>query len=231
MSELLKVEGICRTFGSVTAVDDVSLHLAPKEIVAILGRSGSGKSTLLNLLVGLEGADRGRICYRGQDIVPMNEEQLALWRRKEVGLVFQNFNLIQTLSALENVAFPLYPEKMSTAERRKRALAALEQVGLAHRADHRPTQLSGGEQQRVAIARALIQNPPLIFADEPTGNLDSKTGDEILKLFQRLRDENGVALLIITHDENKVASIADRVIRMADGRIVEDAAANQAVSQ
>jgi len=217
-NNLLQAEGLRKAFGTVEAVRDVSLCIAPGESVAVMGRSGSGKSTLLSLLAGLERPTSGRIAYRGRDLSGLDEDALALWRRDNIGLVFQSFHLIPTLSALENVAFPLYPAKMTTAERRRRAAERLAQVGLAERATHRPSRLSGGEQQRVAIARALVNNPGLILADEPTGNLDSATGDEILALFQRLRVETGAALLIITHDE-KVAALADRVVRMQDGRL------------
>jgi putative ABC transport system ATP-binding protein len=220
-NNLLQAEVLRKTFGTVEAVRDVSLCIAPGEAVAVMGRSGSGKSTLLNLLAGLERPTSGRIAYRGRDLSALDEDALALWRRDNIGLVFQSFHLIPTLSALENVAFPLYPAKMTTAERRRRAAERLAQVGLAERATHRPSRLSGGEQQRVAIARALVNNPGLILADEPTGNLDSATGDEILALFQRLRVETGAALLIITHDE-KVAALADRVVRMQDGRLTNE---------
>lgn len=220
-NNLLQAEGLRKTFGTVEAVRDVSLCIAPGASVAVMGRSGSGKSTLLNLLAGLERLTSGRIAYRGRDLSGLDEDALALWRRDNVGLVFQSFHLIPTLSALENVAFPLYPAKMTPAERRRRAAERLAQVGLAERATHRPSRLSGGEQQRVAIARALVNNPGLILADEPTGNLDSATGDEILALFQRLRGETGAALLIITHDE-KVAARADRIVRIEDGRLTND---------
>lgn len=220
-NNLLQAEGLRKAFGTVEAVRDVSLCIAPGESVAVMGRSGSGKSTLLSLLAGLERPTSGRIAYRGRDLSGLDEDALALWRRDNIGLVFQSFHLIPTLSALENVAFPLYPAKMTTAERRRRAAERLAQVGLAERATHRPSRLSGGEQQRVAIARALVNNPGLILADEPTGNLDSATGDEILALFQRLRVETGAALLIITHDE-KVAALADRVVRMQDGRLTNE---------
>jgi len=218
MSELLRVEGVRKSFGAVAAVCGVDLHLMEGEALSIVGRSGSGKTTLLHLLAGLEEADAGHIFYRSRDIVGLDEESLALWRRREVGLVFQFFHLIPTLSALENVAFPLYPERIAPAKRRERAVVCLDQVGLAHRATHRPSELSGGEQQRVAIARALVHQPSLILADEPTGNLDTKTSDEILTLFGRLRADNGLALVIVTHDE-KVAAVADRTVHMTDGRI------------
>jgi putative ABC transport system ATP-binding protein len=219
VSELLRTESLSKSFGAVTAVNQINLHINTGEIVAIMGRSGSGKSTAMHLLAGLEKPSSGHVFYRGQDIAGLDEDALALWRREHIGLVFQTFHLIPTLSALENVAFPLYPNGVPAAERRRRAAARLEMVGLAHRATHRPSRLSGGEQQRVAIARALINDPGLILADEPTGNLDSETGREILALFHRLRDEAGISFLIVTHDV-EVAATADRVIRMKDGEIV-----------
>ena len=219
MSELLQAESLNKSFGTVTAVKNIDLRVNSGEIVAIMGRSGSGKSTTMHLLAGLEIPSGGHVFYQGRDIAGLDEDALALWRRGNIGLVFQAFHLIPTLSALENVAFPLYPAKVSAAERRQRAAARLELVGLADRATHRPSRLSGGEQQRVAIARALINDPGLVLADEPTGNLDSETGREILSLFHRLRNEAGVSFLIVTHDD-EVAATADRVIRMQDGEIV-----------
>jgi ABC-type lipoprotein export system ATPase subunit len=215
---LLQVENVQKSFGALAAVRDVSLEVAKGEFVAIMGRSGSGKSTLLNLIAGLESPTSGRILYQGKEISSLDEDSLAQWRRVNIGLVFQSFHLIPTLDALENVAFPLYPLKMTAAERRKYAAERLDQVGLASRSDHLPTRLSGGEQQRVAIARALVNHPSLILADEPTGNLDTTTGEEILTLFRRLNAETGVALLIITHDE-KVAQATDRTLYMQDGRL------------
>ncbi|MFG2466163.1 ABC transporter ATP-binding protein [Streptomyces canus] len=214
-SEALKAEGIRKSFGAVTAVAGIDLTIHVGEFVAIVGRSGSGKSTLLNLLAGLDSPDAGRISSQG-DALPTGEDALADWRREHVGLVFQAFHLIPTLSALENVAIPLYPLRMSAAERQEQARKRLEQVGLGHRTTHRPGQLSGGEQQRVAIARALVGEPTLILADEPTGNLDTSTGQEILDMFQQLRQETGFALVVVTHDE-KVAAAADRQIRLQDG--------------
>ncbi|MCA9953631.1 MAG: ABC transporter ATP-binding protein [Anaerolineales bacterium] len=218
MSDLLKATSLSKTFGSVTAVSNVNLTINPGEIVAIMGRSGSGKTTTMHLLAGLETPSGGEVIYHGQNIAGLDEDALALWRRENIGLIFQAFHLIPTLSALENIAFPLYPASVSATERRQRATERLAQVGLANRADHRPSRLSGGEQQRVAIARALINNPGLILADEPTGNLDSQTGQEILALFQRLRQEAGLSFVIVTHDD-EVAATADRVLRMRDGKI------------
>ncbi len=218
MNKLLSAEGLSKHFGAVTAVSNIDLQINSGEIVAIMGRSGSGKSTAMHLLAGLESPSDGHVFYQGKDIAGLNEDELALWRRANIGLIFQAFHLIPTLSALENVAFPLYPDGVKTAER-DRAAERLAMVGLADRATHRPSRLSGGEQQRVAIARALINNPGLILADEPTGNLDTETGNEILALFHRLRDEAGVSFLIVTHDD-EVAATADRVIRMKDGEIV-----------
>ncbi|MCL4394595.1 MAG: ABC transporter ATP-binding protein [Chloroflexi bacterium] len=220
MSDLLFAERLRKSFGPLEAVRAASLRLAPGEIVAVVGRSGSGKTTLLHLLAGLEQPTSGRILYSDQEVSRLDEEALALWRRANIGLVFQAFHLIPTLSALENVAFPLYPMRLSAAERRTRATEHLAQVGLADRAQHRPSRLSGGEQQRVAIARALVNSPRLILADEPTGNLDSATGDEILALFKKLRAETGAAFLVITHDD-KVATAADRVLHMADGVLAD----------
>src|SRR4030042_354074 len=216
MSDLLQANNLQKLFGVLQAVREASLRIAAGEIVAGMGRSGSGKTTLLHMLAGLERPTAGKILYRGEDVGMLDEDALALWRRANIGLVFQAFHLIPTLSAIENVAFPLYPMRMSILERRARAGAHLDQVGLSDRAQHRPSRLSGGEQQRGAIARALVYKPPLIFADEPTGNLDSATGDEILALFNELRNETGAAFLIITHDD-KVAAAADRGLKKVDG--------------
>jgi len=216
VNELLNADSLCKTFGAVSAVRGLSLEIGRGEIVAMMGRSGSGKSTAMHMLAGLEQPSAGHVMYEGRDLAGLDEDALALWRRANIGLVFQAFHLIPTLSALENVAFPLYPEKVPAEERRSRAAARLDLVGLGDRAKHRPGQLSGGEQQRVAIARALINDPGLILADEPTGNLDTETGREILDLFSHLRDEADVAFLIVTHDD-EVAASADRVIEMKDG--------------
>ena len=219
MNKVITAKSLVKSFGTVTAVDGVDIEINAGEIVVLMGRSGSGKTTAMHLLAGLEETTSGEIHYQEKELSGLDEDALALWRRENIGLVFQSFHLIPTLSALENVAFPLYPSDISVTERSERAESRLGMVGLADRATHRPSHLSGGEQQRVAIARALINNPDLILADEPTGNLDSETGKEILALFHRLRNEAGVAFLIVTHDD-EVAATADRVIRMKDGKII-----------
>jgi putative ABC transport system ATP-binding protein len=221
VNDLIKAEDLCKNFGPIEAVRRANIQISLGEFVAVMGRSGSGKTTLLHLLAGLERPTAGKVLFQGQDVSNLDEDKLALWRRDHIGLVFQAFFLIPTLSALENVAFPLYPAKILAAERRRRAEERLAHVGLIQRADHRPTRLSGGEQQRVAIARAMINHPSLILADEPTGNLDSTTEAEIMALFQKLRQETGAALFIITHDE-KVAAAADRILYMQDGVLSDE---------
>jgi putative ABC transport system ATP-binding protein len=218
VNELLKCVDLHKSFGRVDVVRGVNLSLQTGTFSSIMGRSGSGKTTLLHLLSALEAPTSGSISFEGREISSLNEDQLALWRREHIGLVFQAFHLIPTLSALENVAFPLYPMKVSAEDRREKARARLEQVGLGHRLEHRPSRLSGGEQQRVAIARALINHPTLILADEPTGNLDKKSGEEILDIFARLNREEGVAVIVVTHD-SEVAAIAKHSFTMVDGKL------------
>jgi ABC-type lipoprotein export system ATPase subunit len=218
VSELMKCVDLHKSFGRVDVVRGVSLSLPAGSFSAIMGRSGSGKTTLLHLISALEAPTSGRLFFEGEELSALNEDRLALWRRQHIGLVFQAFHLIPTLSALENVAFPLYPMKVSPEERRERARARLEQVGLGHRLDHRPSRLSGGEQQRVAIARALVNRPTLILADEPTGNLDKKNGEEILELFKKLNEEEGVAIVVVTHDSD-VAAVAKLRFAMVDGKL------------
>jgi predicted ABC-type transport system involved in lysophospholipase L1 biosynthesis ATPase subunit len=216
---ILSCENLTKKYENLLVVDSISLTCAEGELLAIGGQSGSGKSTLLSLLSGLEYADAGEIYLDGQPLSKLNEDKLALLRRDKVGFVFQSFNLIPTLSALENVEFPLFPIKSAKKDMEKRAVKLLEIVGLKDRLHHLPAKLSGGEKQRVAIARALINNPKIVFADEPTGNLDSATGAEIFSLIKKLNQEMGITFLFVTHDENLIAK-ADRTIRMKDGRLV-----------
>lgn len=201
----------------VVALHDVDLDVEQGEFVAITGPSGSGKSTLLHVLGGLDRPDRGEVRLEGRAISNLTPDELAVVRRRRLGFVLQFFNLLPTLSAEENVAFPLNLDSVGDAQ--ERALAALRSVGLEHRAKHRPAQLSGGEQQRVALARALVTNPAVVFADEPAGNLDSLTGEDILKLLRDTAD-GGQTIVMVTHDLRS-ASFADRVIRIVDGELVE----------
>jgi putative ABC transport system ATP-binding protein len=216
--ELVKVYR--RGANEVRAVDGVSLEVPKGEMLAIMGRSGSGKTTLLDLLGCLLRPTSGDLDVDGESVARASDAELAAIRRQRIGFVFQEFNLIPTLTAIENVLLPLrYGPKRADA--RERAAALLDRVGLAQRATHRPSELSGGEQQRVAIARALVNEPAVILADEPTGELDSTTSDQILDTLRELNRERGVTLVVVTHDPG-VAGRADRIIRMSDGRIVAD---------
>jgi len=203
------------------ALRGVDLYVDYGEFLAIVGPSGSGKSTLLHLIGGLDKPTRGEIYVGGVDISKLSENELANYRNKSIGFVFQFFNLIPYLSAVENVELPMAIAGVPLNERRKRALKLLELVGLADKAFKRPTELSGGEQQRVAIARALINNPKLILADEPTGNLDSVTGASIMKLFRRLVDESSVTVVMVTHNVENLRFV-DRVYRLKDGKIIRE---------
>ena len=204
----------------VDALRGVNLTIAPGEFVALVGPSGSGKSTVLNLIGGLDRPTEGKIWVDGVELTAQDERGLTAHRRHRVGFVFQSFNLLPRLTALENVALPLMFGRVPGRERLTRARALLEQVGLADRLNHRPTQLSGGEQQRVAIARSLVAEPALLLADEPTGNLDTTTGSDIMTLLNALNVERGLTLLVVTHDP-EVAAFADRIVRLRDGRVVE----------
>ena len=205
------------TEAEVAALKGVDLRIMPGEFVAIMGPSGSGKSTLMNLIGCLDTPTSGRYECDGVDVSTLDAEELAALRRDKIGFVFQGFHLLPRMDATDNVAMPLGYAGVPHAERRERALASLASVGLGERAGHRPNELSGGQQQRVAIARALVNHPPILLADEPTGALDSKTGEEILALFKQLRDD-GHTVILITHDA-QVAAHADRTYEMHDGEL------------
>ena len=204
----------------VHALRGINLKVYPGDFIAVLGPSGSGKSTLLNLIGALDKPTEGKVIIDGIDISTLNEDQLAELRRK-IGFVFQFFNLIPRLSALENVELPLAIAGVSKSERRKRAMELLKIVGLEDRMKHKPTELSGGEQQRVAIARALVNNPRYLLMDEPTGNIDSKTAAEIMKLVKKLNEEEGVTIILVTHNQF-VANHAKRVVYIVDGVLKEE---------
>jgi ABC-type lipoprotein export system ATPase subunit len=216
---ILTGTGLRKKYGDLEVVKGVSLSIDDGEFVCLTGKSGSGKTTLLSLLSGLERPTSGHVKLDGKDITSATEDELALFRRENVGFIFQSFNLIPTLSAWENVALPLFPMKMRGDERKRRATDLLERMELGHRMDHLPSALSGGEKQRVAIARALVTHPKVLFADEPTGNLDSATEEAIMEILNRLHTKEKVAILMVTH-ELELAKSADRLIRMQDGEIL-----------
>ena len=218
-STILSGTDLSKKYGDLEVVKGVSLSIDAGEFVCLVGKSGCGKTTLLSLLSGLEKPTKGRVILNGKEINGASEDALALFRRENVGFIFQSFNLIPTLSAWENIALPLFPLKMTNEERRKRATELLEKMELGHRVEHLPSALSGGEKQRVAIARALVNHPKIIFADEPTGNLDSGTGEAIMDILNKLNRDEGVAVLMVTH-EAELAKTANRLIRMKDGEIM-----------
>ncbi|MGW4400205.1 ABC transporter ATP-binding protein [Amycolatopsis nivea] len=224
MKPVLAVSGLRKTYGSgetaVHALRGVDLQVWPGEYVAIMGASGSGKSTLLNMLGCLDTPTSGRYLLDGFSVADLNERQLALLRNRKIGFIFQSFNLVPRTSALSNVELPMVYSGLKRGERRRRALAALEMVGLTDRAKHLPNELSGGQQQRVAVARALVGGPALLLADEPTGNLDHASTVDVLGVFDRL-NALGRTVVVITH-EDEVSRHAHRVVRVSDGRIVSD---------
>jgi putative ABC transport system ATP-binding protein len=220
---LIQIENLHRHFQmgreTVRALDGVTLHIRAGELLGISGSSGSGKSTLMYLIGGLDRPTSGRIRVGQQDISSLDEDGLADYRQHKIGFIFQMFNLIPTLTAAENVEFPMFFKGYASSERRRRALEYLDIVGLGERTNHRPTELSGGQQQRVAIARALVNNPSIILADEPTGNLDSRSGSEVLSLLKQLNEE-GRTVVIVSHDATVIAETS-RSIRLHDGQLVE----------
>ena len=213
ITKVYRMEGV-----EVRALDGVDITVGHGDSLAIMGPSGSGKSTLLGLLGGLDRPTSGSLAFEGRDVARLSDDELARLRNQVIGFVFQNFQLLPRTSALGNVGLPLVYRGLPRGERRERATAALEAVGLGHRLQHRPSQLSGGEQQRVAIARALAAEPAMLLADEPTGNLDSRSGDEVLDLLVRLRDERGVAVVVVSHDAG-VAERFERTVQVRDGRL------------
>lgn len=203
----------------VIALNKVNLKIERGDFIAIMGPSGSGKTTLINIIGGLDRPTKGTIILDGNDLNEMNETALTQLRCRKIGFVFQSYNLIPILTALENVELPTVAAKLSGDEGRSRALSILKQVGLTDRINHRPLELSGGEQQRVAVARALVNSPSIVLADEPTGNLDSETGLQLINLIQKLNSESGVTFIICTHDQ-MVAKHANRIVRIKDGSLV-----------
>ncbi len=225
MTALIRAADLRRHFTmgdqTVRALDGVSTEVASGEFLAMMGPSGSGKSTLLYLLGGLDRPTAGRIWIAGQELSALDENALAAYRQRQIGFIFQSFHLVPTMTALENVMFPMVFARVPQAERRERAAALLALVGLGERLAHRPTELSGGQQQRVAIARALANDPPIILADEPTGNLDSQMGEEIMRLLVRLNREEGRTILIVSHDPT-VTDYTTRALHLRDGKLVEE---------
>src|SRR5215467_8331874 len=222
VSDLTKTYAMDGT--SVEALRGVSLGVERGEFVAIVGPSGSGKSTFMHILGCLDRPTNGRYVLDGKDVSNLGDDELSTIRNRQIGFVFQGFNLLARTSAVENVELPLlyaHHPRVSAAERRTRALRALAAVGLEERAEHHPNQLSGGQQQRVAIARALLNDPAILLADEPTGNLDSRTSIEVMEIFQRLKEDRGITIVLITH-EPQVAEYGSRIIRFKDGRVVSD---------
>jgi putative ABC transport system ATP-binding protein len=209
----------------VRAVNGVSLRIGTGEFVALLGTSGSGKSSLLNLIAGLDRPTSGAIVVHGNDLAQMSREELAQYRRRTVGMVFQSFNLIPSMTVLENVELPMRFAEVERSRRWTRAKAALERVGLGGRLSHRPTELSGGEQQRTSLARALVNMPQILLADEPTGNLDSRTGTEIMELIHELNEQMKMTVLMVTHERPLAERYSERMVFLADGKVLSETVA------
>jgi putative ABC transport system ATP-binding protein len=226
VSPILELADLEKTYRkgtvAIPVLRGVTLAVAEGEYVSVVGRSGSGKSTLLNLIGGLDTATSGRIVARGADLTAMGRAELARHRRTTVGMVFQSFNLIQSRTALENVTLALAFGNHPRADRQGRAAELLSSVGLGHRLSHTPGELSGGEAQRVAIARALANDPSILLADEPTGNLDSTTSEEIVALLETLNAERGLTVIMVTHEEAIARAVSDRILRLLDGRIIDE---------
>ncbi len=222
--QIIKFDKVSKVYGSgigeIRAVNKISLCISRGELIAIVGSSGSGKSTMLNLLGCLDLPSSGNYYIEGTSVSGMDDTRLSFIRNRYFGFIFQGFNLIPTLTAVENVELPLYYRRMSKSDRQKLAAQALGRVGLAERLTHKPSELSGGQQQRVAIARAIVTNPGVILADEPTGNLDGKSGNDVMKILKSLNSD-GTTVIIITHD-NEIARRADRIIKISDGEISFD---------
>lgn len=216
---MLRLEGITKSFGSLTVLHDVSLEIEPGTITAVVGPSGAGKTTLLQIAGTLDRPDRGRVLWDGADLLALGDRKLSAFRNRHMGFVFQFHQLLAEFTALENVALPALIGGESKKEAGRRARALLEDLGLAHRLGHRPSELSGGERQRTAIARALVNSPGIVFADEPTGSLDSANRLEVQQTLERLCRERGQTFVVVTHDDG-MASIAGRTVHMADGRII-----------
>jgi len=221
MIEIHDLKKVYRTAAVETsALSHINLEIKAGEFIAIMGPSGCGKSTLLNVLGMLDSPDSGRYAFNGEDVADYSESQLADIRKQNIGFIFQSFNLVDELSVADNVMLPLLYQKVPANERRERVQAVLDRTGIAHRADHRPQQLSGGQQQRVAVARAVIANPKLILADEPTGNLDTVNGEEVLALLNQLNGV-GTTIVMVTHDQGH-AEHASRIVQMLDGRVLSE---------
>jgi len=220
----VSTENLTKVYSSgsirVVALDNVTISVRRGQFLGVTGPSGSGKSTLMNLLAGLDSPTSGGISVEGKSVSQLSNEELALYRRYQVGMIFQSFNLISSYTALENVGFPLLFADVGKKERNRRAAELLEKVGLYPRKDHRPSELSGGEQQRVAIARALVNQPKILLADEPTGNTDSKTSSQIAAILRDLNRNQNLTVIMISHEEPLLAELADEVIRLCDGKVV-----------